>query len=211
MVILRITLCIMFFFGMSFILDIFFFYERSNIFLINLTMAPGIIPFIPLLYPKPNFGGRLVYMVFGIFIQIFMIQFELMWGNLWVLLIGVVGISFMYYGLLVCEKRNIYITYLGGIVLIVFLFHLSQQFYIYNKFLSEDICFNSEEYCGASCYKDYNEISCRNHVFRTNVFHGSPASYYRFSTDEGGIKAIFIDKHVKSEFILPNNKSNESK
>ncbi|EHL3470459.1 hypothetical protein LAN87_003504 [Salmonella enterica] len=168
--------------------------------LVLLVIFPGVIPFVPLVLPAPQYGCRWIYICIAIIIQLIFCFFDLTWGNLDVLLFMVIGISLLYYSVII--KSNKILASVGAIFCICFLFLLGQQLYLYNRFFVNDICFNFERYCGASCYKDYSEVSCKTKQWKTDVFHGSPGSYYLFDIDNSNVYVIFGDANENAKYLL---------
>lgn len=199
---IRYVSTLIFFVFLSVCCNFLFLQENHNVFLLSFVMAPGIIPFIPLLLPRPKFLYRWVYVLFGVTVQIFLSKFDLMWGNLWVLLIGDIAISLLYYILLIHKRKSFFIITICVVSGSVFLFLFCQQVYIHTIFFASDICFNTEEYCGSSCYKDYNEVSCKTGRFKSELFHGNSGSYYRYGTEGVNENVIFYDDAENAKYIL---------
>ncbi|EQC4551519.1 hypothetical protein ACY5GL_001877 [Cronobacter malonaticus] len=189
----------------SVVLNFFFLQENHNALLLSFTMAPGILPFIPLLVSKPIFMWRWVYIVLGLAIQLTLSRFDLMWGNLWVLLVGDIAVFLLYYAFLVNTNRSFVLKFFCGVFFGAFFLLLCQQLYVYNEITAFDVCFTSEEYCGSSCYKDYNEVSCKTGRLKSEIFHGNSGAYYRFSIEGGSEGVIFFDSEKSVKYILSKN------
>ena len=173
---LRITLVTIFWIVSSIFSSMLFIYYDYNKILAALIIIPGILPVVPLLLPAPKYGWRLIYICFAIMIQLVFISFDLLRGNIYPLFFVVIGVSLLYFVILI--KNNTISYFLGVIVCMCLFYPLGKQLYLYNAFSMRDICFNHEEYCGSSCYKDYSVISCKNSKWKMDVFHGSPGSHY---------------------------------
>lgn len=197
---LRVIVAIIFWIGGAVFSGLFFVYSDYNMIPIFLIMLPGVLPFIPLLLPAPRYGLRWMYVCIGIIIQVVFYFFDLLWGNLDSLLLAVFGISLLYYSLLVRNCKVL--ASLAIIACMCFLWLLGQQLYLYNKLIMSDVCFRFEEYCGSSCYKDYNETSCKTQRWKTKVFHGSPGSHYSFDITDGNIYVIFGDANSSVKYLL---------
>lgn len=68
-----------------------------------------------------------------------------------------------------------------------------------------DVCFSYEEYCGSSCYKDYNETSCKTPRWKNGAFQGSSGSHYSFNITDGHVYVIFGDTNSSVEYLLTDN------
>lgn len=116
----------------------------------------------------------------------------------------VIDISLLYNSVII--KSNKVLASIGAIFCMSFLFLLGRQLYLHNRFFVNDICFNYEQYCGASCYKDYSEVSCKTKQWKADVFHGSPGSHYLFDTDNGNAYVIFGDANENAKYLLIDGK-----
>jgi len=186
---------------------IFFSDYNHNVILVIMTFFPGILPFVPLILPNPKIGLRWMYIFFAVTFQFFFSRFDLMWGNISVMFTGSVGMSLLYYSLAVRSVKCNFLMICSCFVCFVcflFLFLLCRQVYLYNDFLKKGVCFNYEEYCGSSCYKDYNKVSCDTNQWQADVFHGAVGSSYRFITHSGYKAVIFKDNNKKVELFLTN-------
>ena len=209
MLVLRIVSCVVSWIVVSIVFNVLFMFHGYNMAYISLVMAPGILPFIPFFLSKPHYGYRWVYILLGIVIQVLFNFCDLLWDNIEVLLIGVVGISLFYYSFFVSVSRSASVIYCVVIFNFLFIFLLAQQFYIYNEFRSKNICFISEWYCGSECYKDYIQISCKTKEWQSEVFHGLPGSTYNFGMKDNNIFVKFEDHHKKRVFILKDGRFEE--
>lgn len=209
MFIFRIIFCVISWFVGSIAFNIVFMFHGYNMACISLAMAPGILPFIPLLLSSPHYGYRWVYILLGIVIQILFSFFDLLWGNIEVLFIGALGMSLFYYSFIVNISKSASVIYCGVILSFLFIFLLTQQFYIYNEFRSKNICFISEWYCGSECYKDYIQISCKTKEWQLDVFHGLPGSTYNFGVKDNDIFVKFKDYHKERVFFLKEGRLEE--
>jgi hypothetical protein len=137
MLVLRIVSGVVSWIVVSIVFNVLFMFHGYNMAYISLVMAPGILPFIPFFLSKPHYGYRWVYILLGIVIQVLFNFCDLLWGNIEVLLIGVVGISLFYYSFFVSVSRSASVIYCVVIFNFLFIFLLAQQFYIYNEFRSK--------------------------------------------------------------------------
>lgn len=204
MLMLRITLVTMFWIVSSIFSSMLFIYYDYNKILAALIIIPGILPVVPLLLPAPKYGWRLIYICFAIMIQLVFISFDLLRGNIYPLFFVVIGVSLLYFVIFI--KNNTISYFLGVIVCMCLFYPLGKQLYLYNAFSMRDICFNHEEYCGSSCYKDYSVISCKTSKWKMDVFHGSPGSHYYFDSVDGNIYVNFGDANSSAEYLLLNGK-----
>lgn len=204
---LRVVFGIILWFAGSVIFNALFMFHNYNVLYVSLTMAPGILPFIPLILPRPHYGYRWIYILLGITIQFVFNYFDLLWGNLEILLIGSLGMSLIYCSFILnILAIRVALFSCSVVISVLFIFLLMKQVYIYDKFQTNDICFIYEEYCGTTCYKDYNAISCKTREWQTDVFHGSPSSSYQFGIENKRMFVRFRDHNGESVFFLEKGK-----
>ncbi|MES0253285.1 hypothetical protein KDV85_23770, partial [Citrobacter freundii] len=101
---LRITLVTIFWIVSSIFSSMLFIYYDYNKILAALIIIPGILPVVPLLLPAPKYGWRLIYICFAIMIQLVFISFDLLRGNIYPLFFVVIGVSLLYFVILI--KNN---------------------------------------------------------------------------------------------------------